>query len=86
MPCVSADVNRLRWRKRPIISTYFWRENRSADRTLIVQDQLIFHSRDLHQGCQIFLGLNIPKWEKINQMTANNTKWPYMILKGRKIF
>jgi hypothetical protein len=82
MPCVSADVNRLRWRKRPIISTYFWRENRSADRTLIVQDQLIFHSRDLHQGCQIFLGLNIPKWEKIpndrkqHQMAIHDTKRP----------
>jgi hypothetical protein len=30
-------------------------------------------SRD-GQGCQIFLGPNIPKWEKIKQITTNFTK------------
>jgi hypothetical protein len=32
--------------------------------------------RALYQGCQIFLGLNIPKREKIYQMTTDYTKRP----------
>jgi hypothetical protein len=30
----------------------------------------------LEQGCQIFLGPNIPNWEKIYQMTTSHIKWP----------
>jgi hypothetical protein len=38
------------------------------------------------QGCQIFLGPNMPKREKIYQMTTHYTKRPYIIPNGRKIF
>jgi hypothetical protein len=38
------------------------------------------------QGCQIFLGPNIPKRENMYQMTTNYTRTAISILNGRKIF
>jgi hypothetical protein len=41
----------------------------------------------LNQGCQIFLGPNIPKWEKYTyQMATNYTKRPQIIPNGHKIY
>jgi hypothetical protein len=40
---------------------------------------------DSVHGCQIFLGPNVPKWEKIYQMTTNYTKLPYIVPNGHKI-
>jgi hypothetical protein len=43
--------------------------------------------RSVGQGCQIFLGPNIPKQETyICLMTTNYTKRPYIIPNGRKIY
>jgi hypothetical protein len=46
------------------------------------------------QGCQIFLGPNIPNWGKYNkllqtipnQTATNYTKWPKIIPNGHKIY
>jgi hypothetical protein len=44
----------------------------------------------MYQGCQIFLGPNMPNWEKYNkwpklcQTAINYTKWPYNIPNGHK--
>jgi hypothetical protein len=44
--------------------------------TLPYQLESEIHNR-IRQGCQIFLGSNIPKW-------GENTKWPQTIPNGRK--
>jgi hypothetical protein len=38
------------------------------------------------QGCQIFLGPNIPNWENYNKWRKNNTKRPKIIPNGHKTF
>jgi CRISPR/Cas system-associated protein endoribonuclease Cas2 len=41
----------------------------------------------VHQGCQIFIGPNIPKQGKNTKYVATNfTKRPYIIQNGYKIF
>jgi hypothetical protein len=40
-----------------------------------------FAGQHCHQGCQILLLYNIPKWRKIYQVT----NWPQNILNGHKI-